>query len=100
VLLHFFLVSDVSLWHQPLTVYSYSAVMAIFATVIPSYMVAAAINRIGSGNVAIVGSVGPVSTIVLAHIFLNEAITVWQLAGTACILAGVLMIGKQKQEEK
>ncbi len=96
VLLHFVLFSDVSLFYLPLTVYVYSFFMAVFATVIPSYLVAAAINRIGSGNVAIVGSVGPVSTILLAHFFLSEAITVWQLIGTACILMGVLIIGKQK----
>jgi drug/metabolite transporter (DMT)-like permease len=96
VLLHFFLFSDVSLLHMPVTVYVYSFLMAIFATVIPSYMVTGAINRIGSDNAAIVGSVGPVSTILLAHLFLNEAITVWQLTGTACILVGVLIIGRSK----
>jgi drug/metabolite transporter (DMT)-like permease len=96
VLSHFFLFSDMSLLHLPITVYVYSFAMAVFATVIPSYLVAAAINRIGSGNTAIVGSVGPVSTILLAYIFLDEAITVWQLIGTAFILFGVLIIGKQK----
>jgi drug/metabolite transporter (DMT)-like permease len=96
VLLHFFLFSDVSLFHLPLTVYVYSFLMAVFATVIPSYLVAAAINRIGSDNAAIVGSVGPVSTILLANFFLSEAITIWELVGTACILIGVLIIGKQK----
>ena len=96
VLLHFFLFGGVSLLHLPASVYGYALVMAILSTVIPSYLVTAAINRIGSGNAAIVGSVGPVSTIVLASIFLQEAITVWQLTGTAFILAGVLIIGKQK----
>ncbi len=96
VLLHFFLFSDVSMLHLSVTVYAYSFLMAIFATVIPSYLVTAAINSIGSDNTAIVGSVGPVSTILMAHIFLNEHITVWQLTGTACILAGVLIIGRQK----
>lgn len=96
VLLHFFLFSDTSLLHLPVSVYVYSFAMAVFATVIPSYLVAAAINRIGSGNTAIVGSVGPVSTILLAYIFLDEAITVWQLIGTAFILFGVLIIGRQK----
>lgn len=96
VLLHFFLLSNVSLLHLPASVYIYSFAMAVFATVIPSYLVAAAINRIGAGNTAIVGSVGPVSTILLAYIFLGEAITVWQLIGTAFILFGVLIIGKQK----
>jgi drug/metabolite transporter (DMT)-like permease len=96
VLLHFFLFSDVSMFNLPLIVYVYSLFMAILGTVIPSYLVAAAINRIGSGNVAIVGSVGPVSTILMANLFLSEAFTVWQLIGTACILTGVLIIGKQK----
>lgn len=96
VLLHFFLFSDVSLLHLPAVVYLYSFAMAVFATVIPSYLVAAAINRVGSDNTAIVGSVGPVSTILLAYIFLGEAITVWQLIGTAFILFGVLIIGRQK----
>ena len=96
VLTHFFLLSDVSMFHLSATVYAYSFLMAIFATVIPSYLVTAAINRIGSDNAAIVGSVGPVSTILMAHIFLSEAITVWQLTGTACILVGVLIIGRQK----
>jgi len=96
VLLHFVLFSEVSLFHLPLTVYVYSFLMAVFATVIPSYLVAAAISRIGSDNAAIVGSVGPVSTILLANLFLNETITLWQLVGTACILIGVLIIGRQK----
>ncbi len=96
VLLHFFLLSDVSLLHMPASVYGYSFAMAIFATVIPSYLVTAAINRIGSDNTAIVGSVGPVSTIILAYLFLNEAVTIWQLMGTAFILVGVLIIGRQK----
>lgn len=96
VLLHFFLRSEVSLLHFSGSVYGYGFLMAVFATVIPSYLVTAAIHRIGSGNTAIVGSVGPVSTLVLANIFLGERITVWQLAGTAMILIGVLIVGRQK----
>lgn len=96
VLLHFFLSPAASMAHLPTLVYAYSFLMAIFATVIPSYLVAWAIKGIGSDNAAIVGSVGPVSTILLAHFFLGEAITVWQLTGTACILIGVLIIGRQK----
>jgi drug/metabolite transporter (DMT)-like permease len=96
VLLHSFAFSDVSLLDMPARVYGYSFFMAVFATVIPSYLVTAAINRIGSDNAAIVSSVGPVSTILLANLFLNETITAWQLIGTALILIGVLIIGKQK----
>ena len=98
VLIHFFFQQNGSLWHQPSLVYAYSLLMAVFATVLPSYLVVLAINKIGSGNVAIIGSAGPVSTIILANIFLGEEITFWQLFGTAMILAGVLLIGKQREE--
>lgn len=92
VLAHFFSVSKASLLHLPFSVYGYGFVMAIVATVIPSYLVAAAIKRIGSDNTAIVGSVGPVSTILMAYIFLNEQITLWQLLGTGFILFGVRLL--------
>jgi drug/metabolite transporter (DMT)-like permease len=96
VLLHFAFFSEVSLLHLPKLVYVYSFLMAVFSTVIPSYLVTAAINHIGSDNAAIVGSVGPVSTIALAFFFLSEPINFWQSAGTVLILGGVLVIGKQK----
>jgi drug/metabolite transporter (DMT)-like permease len=96
VLLHFFFTSQRSLVHQPMLVYQYSFLMAIFGTVLPSYLVTEGIKRIGSGNAAIVGSVGPVSTLVLAYFFLSESFSVWQLLGTAMILVGVFIIGKQK----
>jgi drug/metabolite transporter (DMT)-like permease len=70
--------------------------MAVFSTVIPSYLIAVAIKRIGPDNSAIVNSVGPVSTIFLAYIFLGESVSFWQLIGTALILVGVSIIARQK----
>ncbi|MBN8651334.1 MAG: DMT family transporter [Cytophagales bacterium] len=96
VLLHFFITSEVSLWHFSLPVYGYGFLMAVLSTVIPSYLVVAGIKRIGSDNAAIVGSIGPVSTIVMAYFFLYESVSGLQLLGTVLILAGVLMVGKQK----
>jgi drug/metabolite transporter (DMT)-like permease len=98
VLLHFFFTSDNSLLHYKPTVYVYSVAMALISTVIPSYMVVQGIKRIGSDNAAIVGSIGPVSTLLMAYFFLNENISVFQIIGTAMILAGVLLISGQKQK--
>ena len=98
VLIHFFLTSDNSLLNQGNSVYLYSFFMAIISTVIPSYLVAEGIKRIGSGNAAIVGSIGPVSTIIQASIFLQEPINALQLVGTAFILFGVLIIGHKKDD--
>lgn len=95
VLIHFFITSDQSLFHFPAAVYYYSFLMAILSTVIPSYLVSEGIKRIGSDNAAIVGSVGPVSTIVQAYIFLGESISILQMAGTILVLLGVLVIGKK-----
>jgi len=95
VVLHFFFVNDNSLFNLDKQVYLYSFLMAIIGTVIPSYLVAIGINRVGTGNAAIIGSVGPVSTIVQASFFLQEPIHLLQLVGTTFILGGVLMISKK-----
>ncbi|HEY5747421.1 MAG TPA: DMT family transporter [Chryseolinea sp.] len=97
VLLHFFVTSSNSLWDQDTSTYLYSFLMAILGTVIPSYLVTWGIKRVGSNNAAIVGSIGPVSTILQAYFFLQEPIHVLQIAGTALILAGVLMISMKKK---
>ncbi len=78
-------------------VYALSAAMAIFCTVIPSYIMNEAIKQIGAAKVSIIGSVGPISTIALAVIFLDEIITAWLLAGSVLVIAGVLLVGKYKQ---
>lgn len=96
VLLHFFISSDQSLWRFDGLVYAYSIAMALIGTVIPSYLITAGMKRIGSDNAAIVGSVGPVSTIIQANIFLLEPVFASQLMGTALILAGVLLIALTK----
>lgn len=96
VLIHFVTASNKSLFNLPTAVYGYSFLMAIIATVIPSYLIAEGIKRIGHDNAAIVGSIGPVSTIIQANFFLYEPIFALQLAGTALILLGVLLISKKK----
>jgi drug/metabolite transporter (DMT)-like permease len=96
VVIHFLLVNNAqSLFDMELNVYIYSFSMAILGTVIPSYLVTAGIKRIGSDNAAIIGSIGPVSTIIQAYFFLDEPILALQLVGTGLILVGVMMIGRK-----
>ena len=95
VVLHFLVVNDNSLFNFEAQVYIYSFLMAIIGTVIPSYLVASGIKRVGSDNAAIIGSVGPVSTIIQASLFLQEPVHLLQLVGTTFILGGILMISKK-----
>lgn len=92
VLIHFFVASDDSLLGLPLIVYVYAFLMATISTIIPSYLVSSGINRIGSNNIAVLASLGPLSTILQAYYFLNEQISLLQMAGTIFILGGVLLI--------
>ncbi|HPH46696.1 MAG TPA: DMT family transporter, partial [Chryseolinea sp.] len=69
------------------------------ATVIPSYLVTEGIKRIGSDNAAIVGSIGPVSTILQAYLILDEPIRALQIVGTIFILIGILMITRRSKTE-
>jgi drug/metabolite transporter (DMT)-like permease len=95
VILHFVISSDNSLLSLDNKVYLYSFLMAIIGTVIPSYLVVFGIKRVGSDNAAIIGTIGPVSTIAQAYFFLQEPIHAAQLVGTGLILAGILIIGKK-----
>lgn len=76
----------------PIRVYGLSVAMAIFSTVLPVFLLSFAIRRIGSGSASLIGSIGPVSTIYLAYVFLNESISLLQIAGSSLVLAGVLLI--------
>jgi drug/metabolite transporter (DMT)-like permease len=66
--------------------------MAIFSTVLPVFMLSTGIRLIGSGHTALVGSIGPVVTILMAHVALGEAISGQQIGGSILVLAGVLAI--------
>lgn len=70
--------------------------MAVFSTVLPVFLLSFAIRRIGPGRASLVGSIGPVSTILLAYLFLQESMSLLQLAGSALVLAGVLMVGRAR----
>lgn len=70
----------------------YGLGLAVVATVLPSFLLSEGLKRIGSNQVAVVSTLGPVSTILQARIFLGEPFGVVQAAGSALVIAGVLLI--------
>ena len=100
VITHFLLSApEASLWSHPLPVYGYAFAMAIFSTVIPSFLISIGIKRIGASNAAIFGGIGPISTIVLANLVLDESLTIAQLCGTALVIVGVIYISVQMRSQ-
>jgi drug/metabolite transporter (DMT)-like permease len=65
-------------------------------TVLPVLMVMLAIARIGPGQAAQYGMVGPVSTILLGVLILGEPFTAWVAAGTLCVLGGVTLLARAR----
>lgn len=73
-------------------IYALAAANALFCTYLPVTFTMAAVARIGSGPVAQMSVIGPVSLVFLGAWLLDETITLWQLIGTAVVLAGVRLL--------
>ena len=82
--------------HLPVKIYGLAGMMAIFSTVLPSFLMNAGIQRIGAGSASIISSAGPIGTLILAFFLLGEALTVPQLAGTFLVLVGVYVVSRAK----
>ena len=93
VFAHFLVTSQISSLSTGNGLWFYGILLAIVATVIPSFMMSNGMKRIGSNNVAIINSIGPVSTILQAHFILGERMFAAQVIGTLLVMAGVLLIG-------
>jgi drug/metabolite transporter (DMT)-like permease len=81
----------------PASIQVLSLVMAVFSTVLPTFLVAEAIKRMGANRTSLIGSLGPVFTIWLGWWILGEPVHWIQLAGAALVLGGVTLV-TQKPE--
>ncbi len=82
--------------HLPIQVYGFSLLMALIATVIPALCLNIGIHRLGSNTASLLSTIGPVSTIYLAWVFLGESVTCLQMMGTALVVLGVLVISLKR----
>lgn len=101
VLIHFSIFNDFS--HLTVTpmAWVWLGLLAVFSTVIPSFMISEAINKIGPAQTGIVGSLGPIMTMGLAIWILNEPFTIWHAMGMVLVVGGVSFLsyrGKTKSE--
>jgi drug/metabolite transporter (DMT)-like permease len=96
-LLQFAVTHSVADLKLPARVYGLGIAMAVLSTVLPAFLLAAAMRRIGSMHTSMIGSIGPVSTIYLAYVFLGEQMSLEQITGSILVLVGVLMISLRKR---
>lgn len=91
-ILQFLLLRPLSALQLPPQVYGLAIAMAVGCTVLPVFVTSEALRRIGANQVAIIGAAGPVTTIFLGWIGLEERMSLLQFAGAALVLAGVLLV--------
>lgn len=89
VLTHFAIVHALTLPALPVRAWALIGSLALFATVVPSFMMSAGSARIGAQGTAIVGTLSPVVTIVVAIIVLGEPFGVPEAIGTVFVIGGV-----------
>ena len=74
-----------------------SLLNATACTVAPVLMVMMAIERIGPGLTAQTGMIGPMSTITMGVLILDEPFRLWVAAGTVLVLAGIYIFTRTPQ---
>jgi drug/metabolite transporter (DMT)-like permease len=67
---------------------------ALACTVAPVLMVMMAIERIGAALTAQTGMIGPMSTIALGVLLLDEPLNIWIGVGTLLVVSGVFIVSK------
>jgi drug/metabolite transporter (DMT)-like permease len=82
--------------HLPGAVWGYAVILATVSTVLPLFLQAEALNRIGANHFALIGAIGPVSVAITSALGLDEPFTGVQALGGALVIFGVLLVSLRK----
>ena len=94
ILGHFIALNPLSSLVVPWQVLLLTFALGVGATAIPAFLISAAIGRIGSSRISIIGSIGPIVTAMFAVMLLGEAFTLYHAAGMVLTLTGVVYLGR------
>lgn len=92
----FFALEPVSALDLPDKVWLYAILLATFTTVLPLFIQAEALRRIGAAEFALIGALGPVSVAVTSALGLDERFTLMQAFGGALVIFGVLLVSVKR----
>jgi drug/metabolite transporter (DMT)-like permease len=90
--LQFVILEPLGALDLPTRVWGYMLVMVVFCTIVPVFLSAEALKRIGANHFALIGGVSPVVTVFAAAVGLEEPVTLLQVAGSVLVISGVLLV--------
>ena len=99
VILHYFIFSKNMFHVYPAKAYFLGACIAILATYIPSFLMSYSIKTFGGDKASIINTFGPIATIFLSYLFLNERLNFLQFVGAACVIIGIAIIVSKKPKQ-
>lgn len=80
----------------PGAVWGYAILLVIACTVLPVLFVAEALRRIGANHFALIGALGPVTTVFADFVLLGGALGAVQIMGAALVISGVLLVSLKR----
>lgn len=89
LIVQFLATHSLSVLDLPLPAWGLMATLALFATIIPTFMMSAGTARIGAQGTAIISTLSPLVTIILAIVILGESFGLPEAAGTLLVIGGV-----------
>jgi drug/metabolite transporter (DMT)-like permease len=95
-LVQFFALEPMSALELPANVWTYAIILATVSTVLPLFLQAEALRRIGATEFALVGAVSPVSVAVMSALGLGEPFGLPQVAGAVLVIGGVLLVSLKR----
>jgi drug/metabolite transporter (DMT)-like permease len=76
-----------------------SLLNAIACTVLPVLLVMMAVERIGPALTSQISMIGPIATLAMGVVILDEPLTLWVITGTVLVIGGVWLVTKFGQQK-
>jgi len=74
----------------------YVLLLVTVCTVMPVFLVAEALKRIGAKHFALIGALGPVTTVLADFFLMDGALSATQVVGGALVISGVLLVSVKR----
>ena len=95
-MVQFFILESLAALVLPAQVWWLAALLATACTALPVFLVAESLKRIGANHFALIGALGPVTTVVADFSLLDGALSAAQVVGGALVISGVLIVSLKR----